>query len=204
MTGILKDRRVSLRLPTPTRVLDGVRPVDRYRLQIPGTTGFHEREFMAAGHVVCVIPYDPVRDEVVLIRQFRLAAHVRTGKGEMIEVPAGRVDPGEEADAAARRELLEETGLVAARLLKGPSVMPSPGSTAELYHLYVAEVAAGAAAANAGLAHEGEVIRPIPVPALRAIYAARRGAFVNGYALMALTWFAAKRPKVRRAWATPA
>ncbi len=204
MTGALRDRPVALPVPAPQRVFDGVRPVDRYRLALPGASGLHEREVLVARRVVAIIPYDPRADEVVLIRQFRLSAHLRTGDGDLIEVPAGGIDPGEDEAAAARRELAEETGLGAARLHAGPRVMPTPGASDEIYRLFVAEVDATAAAAGAGLAHEGEVIRPVAVPALEAIRAARAGAFVNGYALLALLWFAGARPSLRRRWARSA
>ena len=57
------------------------------------------RDVLRASHVAVVLPIDLARGEVVLIRQFRLPAHLVTGRGDMVEIVAGRVEPGE----AARR-----------------------------------------------------------------------------------------------------
>lgn len=70
---------------------------------------------------------------VILIRQFRYAA------GEqMLEVPAGTIDPGESPEETARRELAEETGYHPQTLTKLAEFFPSPGILTELMHLYLA------------------------------------------------------------------
>lgn len=63
-----------------------------------------ERDVLIAGKVVVVMPIDLVRQEIVLIRQFRLAAHLANGRGDLVEFVAGRVEPGESLIDAARRE----------------------------------------------------------------------------------------------------
>ena len=72
-------------------------------------------------------------DRVLLIRQYRFA----TG-GEILEIPAGKLDPGEQPEACAARELLEETGYRAGRLEKLGAIWTSPGMTDEVIHLYSA------------------------------------------------------------------
>src|ERR1019366_8196067 len=70
----------------------------RYRLTLTGTDGAthtQTRDILLAGKVVAVLPIDLVRDEIVLIRQFRLMAHLANGRGDMIEAVAGRVEAGE-------------------------------------------------------------------------------------------------------------
>ena len=70
---------------------------------------------------------------VVLLRQFRHAA-----EGFIWEIPAGRLDPGETPDQCARRELVEETGMRAARLLPLTTIFTTPGFTDERIHLFLA------------------------------------------------------------------
>lgn len=74
---------------------------------------------------------DPV---ILLIRQYRYA-----GGGHMLEVPAGRPDrPGEDWEACARRELEEETGLIAGELRYLTTIFTTPGFTDEQIHLFLA------------------------------------------------------------------
>jgi ADP-ribose pyrophosphatase len=71
--------------------------------------------------------------ELLLVRQYRYA----TGDW-LLEVPAGKVDPGEQPDAAAARELEEETGYRAGRLESLGWVWTTPGFSNEVIHLYLA------------------------------------------------------------------
>jgi len=85
-----------------------------------------------------VVPFidDPADEDprVLLIRQFRHAAD-----GYIWEVPAGRLDPGEAPEACARRELEEETGMVAQRLEPLTTIYTTPGFTDERIHLFLAQ-----------------------------------------------------------------
>ncbi len=72
-------------------------------------------------------------DEVLLIRQYRYA----TG-GELWEIPAGKLEAGEEPIACARRELEEEAGCRAGRLESLGPMWASPGFTDEKIHLFAA------------------------------------------------------------------
>ena len=72
-------------------------------------------------------------DEVLLIRQYRYA----TG-GEIYEVPAGTLDPGEDPETCALRELEEETGYRAGRIEKLVTIWTTPGFTDERIHLFMA------------------------------------------------------------------
>lgn len=71
---------------------------------------------------------------IVMVRQYRYPVGKVT-----LEIPAGKLDTGEEALACAKRELKEETGYVAERWTKLTSLLTTPGFTDEVIHLYKAE-----------------------------------------------------------------
>jgi ADP-ribose pyrophosphatase len=74
------------------------------------------------------------RDTVVMMRQFRPALNKY-----IYELPAGTLDPDESIATCARRELLEETGLLTKKLTKLGSIYPVPGYSTEVIHIYKAE-----------------------------------------------------------------
>jgi len=80
----------------------------------------------------CIVPFLG-DDEVLLIRQFRHAAG-----GEILELPAGTLEPGEDPATCAARELEEETGQRAGRLEALASIFTTPGFTDEVIHLFSA------------------------------------------------------------------
>lgn len=84
-----------------------------------------------------VVPFmsDPqgADPQILLIRQYRYAAN-----GYLYEIPAGRLDPDEDPAACARRELLEETGCLAARVEHLTTIYTTPGFTDERIHLFMA------------------------------------------------------------------
>lgn len=85
-----------------------------------------------------VLPYDPLRDRVLLIEQFRMGAYLRGDPNPWtVEPIAGRIDPGEEPEEAARRETLEEAGVVLADLKCVSAAYPSPGTTTEHFYVYI-------------------------------------------------------------------
>ena len=90
------------------------------------------REIVEHAAVVAIVPIDENGD-VVLVRQYRLAA-----QEALLEVPAGLVDSGEELEAAAQRELQEETGYSAAELRHLAGFFVSPGFCTEFIHVFLA------------------------------------------------------------------
>jgi ADP-ribose pyrophosphatase len=101
-----------------------------------GTTGELEMIRHSGASAVLPVLSDPAGEDpqILLIRQYRYAAG-----GYMLEVPAGRPDqPGEDWEVCARRELEEETGMVAGQLTYLTSIYTTPGFTDEEIRLYMA------------------------------------------------------------------
>lgn len=72
------------------------------------------REIFERGHAAVLLPFDPVRDEVVLIEQIRLP-HTTPVKPRLLEMVAGMIEEGESVEDVARREAIEEAGLIVKR-----------------------------------------------------------------------------------------
>lgn len=106
--------------------------VYRHRQPIP-EGGFREREIVRHPGAVVILPIVDA-DHVCLIRNYRVAA----GK-ELIELPAGTLEPPEPADVTARRELEEETGYRAGRWRFVQAFYLSPGILDERMHFYIAD-----------------------------------------------------------------
>lgn len=98
-----------------------------------GSTG--ELEIIRHPGAAAVLPFasDPhgADPTILLIEQYRYAAN-----GPLIEIPAGRVNPGEAPELCARRELLEEVGVKAGRLERLTTIWTTPGFTDERIHLF--------------------------------------------------------------------
>ncbi|MBI1209168.1 MAG: NUDIX domain-containing protein [Azospirillum sp.] len=185
-------------------VYRGYARVDRYRLRHRKFDGSWSepmsREVLERGHVVGVLPYDPVLDQVVLIEQFRMGAHAAGRPPWQIEVVAGIMDPGETVEAVARRETLEEIGCTVSTLEAIGGYVVSPGISSETVHLFCARVDAAGAEGIHGLAHEHEDIRAFAVPAAKAIGWLDTPRLDNGLTIVALGWLARHHEALRHRW----
>ena len=185
-------------------VYQGYFRVDRYRLQHRrhdgGWTQELTREVFERGHAVAILPYDPRRDEVVLIEQFRVGAHAAGWAPWQLEVVAGIIDPGETAEDVARRESQEEAGLTILELTPIADFLNSPGAVSQTERLFCGRVDAAGAGGIHGLEHEGEDIKVVVVPfaELRGLLAANR--VTNAPGLIALQWLLLNRDELRARW----
>lgn len=91
-----------------------------------------EREIVEHRGAAVVVPFRE-DGKLVLIKQYRRAVNA-----ELIEFPAGTLEPDEDAESCARRELLEETGHEARSLERLGTFYPAPGYTEEVMHLFMA------------------------------------------------------------------
>ncbi len=120
-----------------------------------GVIGIHEVELPSGEPIelvliehpgaIAIVPFLD-RDRIVLLRHYRYAAG-----GVIWEVPAGKLDRGEPPDRCAARELEEETGYRAGRIVRTGRILTTPGFTDEIIHLYCAfELAPGPTAHQPG------------------------------------------------------
>lgn len=180
--------------------------IDRYRLRhrlySGGWSGEISREIFERGNAVGVLLYDPARDALVLIEQFRLAAHLAGFPAWEIEIVAGIIDrPGESALDVVRREAQEEAGLVIdGEILPIHRYLTSPGGSTETVALYCGRVDAGDAGGIHGLADEHEDIKVIVKSYDETMALLRADKINNGFTLVALYWLAANRERLRRGW----
>ncbi|MGC1430148.1 MAG: NUDIX domain-containing protein [Albidovulum sp.] len=119
------------------------------------------RAVFISGDAAVVLPYDPVRDRVLLIEQFRMGPYARgDSQPWLLEAIAGRIDGGETPEAAAIREAREEAGLELRDLIPASHYYPSPGAKAEYLYTYVGIAdLPDSAAGLGGLSGEDEDIR---------------------------------------------
>jgi nudix-type nucleoside diphosphatase (YffH/AdpP family) len=157
------------------------------------------REVFCAGDAVIVLPFDPRRDRILLVEQFRMGPFARgASRPWMLEPVAGFVDAGETPEDAARREAQEEARLALGALLPVASYYPSPGASTEYFHSYLAlcdlpdlEERSG------GLASEHEDIRLHLLSFSEAMALVESGEAEVGPLITALLWLERERPRLR-------
>ncbi|MDJ0972712.1 MAG: NUDIX domain-containing protein [Kiloniellales bacterium] len=185
-------------------VFQGYFRIDRYRLQHRrhdgGWTEELTREVFERGHAVGVLPYDPLRDEVVLIEQFRVGAHAAGWAPWQLEVVAGIIDEGETAEDVARRESLEEAGLTLLELAPISDFLVSQGAVSETVRLFCGRVDATGAGGIHGLEHEGEDIKVVVVPFAELPALLAESKVTNATGLVALQWLLLNRDALRGHW----
>jgi ADP-ribose diphosphatase len=109
--------------------------VTRDKVREPnGITAIREVIRHSGSVVILAVDRSGTEPRVLLERQYRYAA-----RAYMLELPAGRIDPGENALAAGKRELLEETGYTARKWTKALFFYPSPGFLEETMTVFLAE-----------------------------------------------------------------
>ena len=191
------------------RVWSGRFPLDVVRFQhrrFDGAmSGEKTWEVWRRGRAAAVLPYDPAADAVVLIEQFRIPALMARVDPVLVELPAGLCDEGEDAEQTARRETMEEMGLVVGALRRIGGFLLTPGGADELCELFVGRVQAPSAgpdgvAGHAGAADEHEDIRVRVLPADSAIASAVSGQWTNSVTMIGLLWLAAQRDALRKEW----
>ncbi|MFN3526496.1 MAG: NUDIX domain-containing protein [Paracoccus sp. (in: a-proteobacteria)] len=163
------------------------------------TTAQMTREGFLMGDAVVLLPWDPRRDRVLLIEQFRLAPSLRGDPQPwLLEPVAGRVDAGETVETAARREALEEADLTLSHLVHAFDGYPSPGAVCEYLYQYVgiADLPDGVQGVH-GLEGEAEDIRGHLLPRADLTAMVMAGQITNGPLATLALWLELRAPALR-------
>ncbi|MCT8987732.1 ADP-ribose diphosphatase [Shewanella phaeophyticola] len=160
----------------------------KHKLFKGGWSGEVTREVFERGSAVVVLPYDPIRDEVVLIEQIRVPALASTKSIWLLELVAGMIEPGESPEQVATRELAEEAGLSLQSLTPINSYLVSPGGTTERFFLFWGQVDATQASGIHGLDHENEDIRVHVVSRQQAYDWVNSGRIDNASTVLGIQW----------------
>jgi ADP-ribose pyrophosphatase len=165
-----------------------------------GVSPVLSREMLDRGHAVAVLPYDPLRDEVVLIEQFRIGAGNDPTGPWLIEIIAGLQEQGESAEEVIHREAQEEAGCEILNLIPVHRYYSSPGSSNEQIHIYFARTDTADLGGIHGIDDEGEDIRVHIVGSDQAFKWLDQGRIDSALPIIALQWFRLNRDEIRKQW----
>ena len=155
------------------------------------------REIFWRGEAVAVVLYDPVRDAIGMIEQFRIGALGEPNGPWCYEVVAGMVEKGEAPEEVAYRELREEADITPYKLEYICNFLSSPGGSDEKLHLYCGLCDLNNAGGIYGLPEEGEDIRLHVFPADEVFAELLKGRFNNAAALICLQWLQLNRERLQ-------
>lgn len=178
--------------------------IDRYRLRhrlFNGEWGSAiTRELFERGHAAAVLPYDPIRDEVILIEQFRIGALNAPGGPWLTEIIAGIIEENEAPEDVVKRESVEEANCIITDLVPLYDYLVSPGGMTERIALYCGRVDTTHAGGIHGAIDEGEDIKVHVVSRETALSYLQTGRINSASAIIALQWLALNREKLLRQW----
>ncbi len=158
------------------------------------------REIFHRGNCVAVLLYDPVRDEVVIIEQFRVGALQLPlpEQAWLLEIVAGAIEEGETAEEVAYRESVEEAGCEIQELVKINDFFTSPGGTSELLSLFYGKVDATNIGGLHGLDHEDEDICVTTMKFADVYQLLLDGKILSAIPIIAIQWLHINREQLRK------
>jgi ADP-ribose pyrophosphatase len=166
----------------------------RHRLYDGGWSAPVSREVFEREACVSVIPYDPIRQRVVLIEQFRPGPMAAGDENPWVtEIIAGIVEPDENLEDVAKREAIEEAGCQIDQLIPISTHYVSPGGSTELMHIFCGLTDSEGVGGTYGLSEEGEDIRAFSEPLSDALARISAGTIRNSFTIIALQWLALNR-----------
>ena len=159
------------------------------------------RELFERGHAAAVLLYDPIRDAVVLVEQFRIGALEHPDGPWLQEIVAGIIDDANATpEEVARREAIEEANCPIQDLVHIYDYYVSPGGTSERISLFCGQVDVTGVGGLHGLAEESEDIRVTVVPFAEAVARMQAGQINSAAPIIALQWLQLHHAEVRARW----
>ncbi len=156
------------------------------------------RELFMRGNCVAVLLYDPNRDEVVLIEQFRAGAILNPDRAWLLEIVAGAIEEGETAEEVAYRESVEEAGCEIKELTLIKEFYTTPGGASERISLFLGIVDSSHVGGIHGLDDEHEDILVSVVKFDDAFKMVEDGRIESGIPIIAIQWLYINRDKLRK------
>ncbi|OOE88308.1 ADP-ribose diphosphatase [Salinivibrio sharmensis] len=172
----------------------------RHRLFEGGWSGAVVRELFERGHAVAVLPYDPVRDEVVMLEQIRVGAMAAGATPWQLEIVAGMIDKGQSPEQVAHREAREEAGLLLHQMERVTRYLSSSGGCSEQLDVFVAIVDASEAEGVHGLDSENEDILVHRLSRQHAYQKVVDGEIENAASIIALQWLELNASRLRQSY----
>lgn len=160
------------------------------------------REVFHRGNCVAVILYDPQRDEVVIIEQFRAGAVLTSNQADawLLEIVAGAMEDGETAEDVARREAVEEAGCDIQEMIKINEFFTSPGGTSERLTLFCGRINASNVGGIHGLDHEDEDIAVTSMKFDDVYALMQQGRIISAIPIIAIQWLYIHREELKNKW----
>ena len=177
----------------------------RHTLYKGGWSQTINREVFHRGNCAAVLLYDPYRDEVVMIEQFRMGAlQLSEEQAWLLEIVSGAIEEGETAENVAHRESLEEANCNIETLIKINEFFTSPGGTSELLTLFCGKIDTLDVGGLHGLASEDEDISVTAMKFDTAYQLLLEGKILSAIPIIALQWLYINRDSLRQQWQSPA
>jgi nudix-type nucleoside diphosphatase (YffH/AdpP family) len=179
---ILKSPDNEIRNHSSEVLSDGWAELSKHTFELKrrdGTWDRQVREVYDRGNAAVILPYDPVRGTVLLVRQFRLPAFLQGDRAPLIEACAGILD-GHDPETCIRKETEEELGYRLGSVTHVYDIYMSPGSVTEKLSFFTAEYSPSDQVSDGGgEASEGEDIEVLEMPLSNAMALVESGGIID-------------------------
>lgn len=199
-----KFTKTDVKIEKRTTCYSGFLRVDElllsHRLIDGGWSDIIKRELQVKAGAIAILLFDPDRDEVVLVRQFRVGMLDEQASPWLLEVVAGMIEEGEQPEHVVIRETMEEADLKPDNITKICEYYNSPGTTDEKVYLYCGRVDSSQAGGVHGMDDEHEDIEVVVISFSELVAAVESGLINNAMTIIATLWLEKNKSNVLAQW----